>query len=83
MKELLRRPENLGPDLVTSWLDRLSLVSIENGTVALTSPTNFLTRHVSNNFEPALLRAWKAIDGSVTCLRITTSARRLPSGQAS
>ena len=65
--EVMRR--RVGPDIVKAWLEKLQLLSIENGTATFRAPTKFVAEWVEAHMKQKLEAAWQSFDEPIKSLR--------------
>ncbi len=66
--EIMRR--HLGADLVKSWLERLRLVSLEEGVLLYRAPSKFMAEWVDTHYRHKLESAWRSVGQPVDEIRI-------------
>lgn len=62
--------QRLGDDVFRSWLGRVGFAGVIGDELVLTAPTRFVAQHLSNNFETAILAAFRVAHASVARLRV-------------
>ncbi len=64
--EILRK--QLGNGIVKSWLEKLQVLAIEDGSLTYRAPTRFIADHVQSRYGHRVKAAWEAIGHHVTTL---------------
>lgn len=66
--EILRR--HLGADTVKSWLEKLQLISLENGVLLHRAPTKFIAEWIDTHYRSRLESAWRSVGQTFDEIRI-------------
>jgi hypothetical protein len=75
----LRR--RLGDDVFSSWLGKVGVVSIGGDELVLQAPTSYVATRIRNDFETAILDAWRVQHPSLERLRMTIAATPISSAK--
>lgn len=75
----LRR--RLGDDVFKSWLGKVGIVSVGADELVLQAPSRFIASHIRNNFEAAILEAWRVQNPQISQLTVTFGATPISSAR--
>jgi hypothetical protein len=61
-----RVAEIYGRDMVTAWLDKLTLEQIDGSALVFTAPTKFIARQVEDRFAEKIIVGWRHTGGDAS-----------------
>jgi hypothetical protein len=70
VKDRLAQPERCGKDKVTAWLDKLVATKQVDDSIILIAPSKFIATYNRTHHADVILNEWRAINPSVSRLRI-------------
>lgn len=76
LRDVLRR--DLGDQVYRSWFERLDVVGLNDGTLAMSVPTRFLRQWINANYRDKLLASWARVRDDVRRVDIEVRSSAIP-----